>query len=442
MKRSLVLFGSVIALAATAACGVERTSTVLGPTAAATTVAVAGASGTSVSPSSLLGTWVVQGNSTKSSVTASAVTALPDFSSCSNFQWAITTQTSTQAAGKFSADCAGGLSLAGNITGKLDAGATIPLTIDGALTKGEDRCIFSLTGTGTPINSVTFKIAYSGSTCLGPLQGENMLNLAPHSAAGGPTVPATVTLTGTITDGTSGGILPAIEVSVPGYGVRTDGAGHYELAPIPSGATSVQFAAAGYVTQTKTVTLTENTVLDAVLARVAPPAPPAGSPSTPGGGDQLDLRGVIVRGGCCTDVANWPVTTRIRVLDIQFGGAFVDFDAKNRWPEVVPPGWDGGIQYTLWMVVNHNGQWITAGGVEYWRGLQRQGGPPSRYASNWYYSPAVWGELAGHQPFPGEQVGFFVTAGDQRAKDVRAVTERSNVVLVPFPSDGGGYYPF
>jgi len=54
----------------------------------------------------------------------------------------------------------------------------------------------------------------------------------------------------------------------------------------------------------------------------------------------------------------------------------------------------------------------------------------------------VWGELAGHQPAPGEQVGFFVTAGDQRAKDVRAVTERSNVVLIPFPTDGGAYYPF
>jgi hypothetical protein len=63
-------------------------------------------------------------------------------------------------------------------------------------------------------------------------------------------------------------------------------------------------------------------------------------------------------------------------------------------------------------------------------------------AGNWYYSPGVWSELATHQPAPGEQVGFFVTAGDQRAKDVRAVTARSNVVLVPFPSDGGAYYPF
>ena len=68
--------------------------------------------------------------------------------------------------------------------------------------------------------------------------------------------------------------------------------------------------------------------------------------------------------------------------------------------------------------------------------------PISRLASNWYYNAGVWGELAGHQPAPGEQVGMFVTAGDQRAKDVRAVTERSNVVLLPFPSDGGGYYPF
>ena len=434
MKRSLVLLSSLLSVVAVAACGVERTSTVLGPTTAAT-VAVAG---TSVSSSSLLGTWVVQGTQTKAAVTTSAVAALPDFSSCSNFQWTITTQTATEAAGKFSADCTGGLVLAGNITGKLGA-ATIPLVIDGTLTRGDDRCPFSATGTGTPINSVTFKIAYSGSTCLGPLQGENMLSLAAHSAPTPPTATA-FTLSGTITDGTSGGILPAIEVSVPGYAVRTDGAGLYQLPVVPAGANTVQFAAAGYVTQTKTLTLTENSVLDAVLQRVAPPAQAPGP--APGGGDQIDLHSAIVRGGCCTDVANWPVTTHIRVLDIQSSGAFVDFDAKSRWPEVIPPGWDGGIQYTLWMVVNHNGQWITAGGVEYWRGLQRQGGPPSRYASNWYYSPQVWGELASHQPYPGEQVGFFVTAGDQRAKDVRAVTERSNVVLVPFPSDGGGYFPF
>ena len=64
MKRSLALLGSIVAVAASVACGVERTSTVLGPTAAAT-VAVPGTSGTSASPSSLLGTSVVKGNSTR-----------------------------------------------------------------------------------------------------------------------------------------------------------------------------------------------------------------------------------------------------------------------------------------------------------------------------------------------------------------------------------------
>ena len=142
---------------------------------------------------------------------------------------------------------------------------------------------------------------------------------------------------------------------------------------------------------------------------------------------------------------DWPVTAQITSLNLQASGAAVGFtkkDGPGRWPDVTPPGWDGALQYTLWMVVNIDGHWYTSGGVEFWYGLPSSGGQPSRYTSNWYYSPAVWGPLAGHQPVPGEQVGFFVTAGDARAKDVRAVTERSNVVLVSFPSDAGGYYPF
>jgi hypothetical protein len=428
MKRSLSLVTPVLAVfIATTGCSVERTSSVLGPTSAS-------ASSKSSTPS-MLGTWVVQGTSTTSSVTASSTfpSALPDFSSCGNFTWSVTTQTATEASGRFSAECGAGLALNGTITGKL-GGATVPIVIAGSLVRGSDACQFSLTGEGIPIDSVTFKINYNGTTCLGPLQGSNNLSLAPHSA------PTGFTVTGTITDGTSGGILPGIEASVPGTAVRSDNAGHYQLTGLPAGAITVQFAAAGYVTQTKALTLNENAVLDVVLQRWAAPAPPP--PPVPSSGDQIDMHTVIVRGGCCGDVANWPVTTQIRVVDANFGGWFVDFSAKNSWPEVVPPGWDGGIQYTLWVVEKINGQWITAGGVEFWKSLARQGGPPSRLASNWYYAPGVWGELASHQPAVGEQIGVFVTAGDQRAKDIRVVTERSNVVLVPFPSDGGAYYPF
>ena len=52
----------------------------------------------------------------------------------------------------------------------------------------------------------------------------------------------------------------------------------------------------------------------------------------------------------------------------------------------------------------------------------------------------MWHELSTHQPAPGEQVGFFVSAGDARAKDVHAVRERSNVVLVSYPGSGGHVY--
>jgi len=428
MKRSLILLSSLLAaFAATTGCSVERTSTVLGPTSAS--------AAPKTSPS-LLGVWVVQGTPNAASATPSAsATALPDFSSCSNFAWSVTTQTATEASGRFSAECGPGLVLQGTITGRLGA-ATIPIVVSGNLIRGADECPFSLTGEGVPLDSVTFKINYSGTTCLGPMQGTNNLSLAPHSA------PTSFTITGTITDGTSGGILPNIEVSAAGMAVRSDDAGHYQLTGVAAGAVTVQFAAASYVTQTKSLTLSDNSVLDVILQRVAPPAPAPAPAPVASSGDQIDLHSVIVRGGCCGDVANWPVTTQLRVVDANSGGWFVDFSAKNSWPEAVPPGWDGGIQYTLWIVEKINGQWITAGGVEFWRGLARQGGPPSQLSRNWYYSPQVWGELAGHQPAVGEIVGMFVTAGDQRAKDVRVVTARSNVVLLPFPSDSGAYYPF
>jgi hypothetical protein len=176
----------------------------------------------------------------------------------------------------------------------------------------------------------------------------------------------------------------------------------------------------------------------------APPAPTPPPPAAPSGPtDGIDLHQVVVTGGSPSDVANWPITTAITAMD--FGnGVRVDFDKKdgpNRWPDVTPAGWDGPIQYTIWMVTNVGGQWYTSGGVEYWYGLDRSGGPASQFAYNWYYSAAVWGPLANHQPGNGEQVGFFVTAGDARAKDVRAITERSNVVSMPFPS-GGGYFTF
>src|SRR3954470_9603928 len=218
MKPSLLLLSSLVAaFAATSACSVERSSTVLGPST--TTAAAAG-----TSAPSLIGTWVVTGPAT--SATPSAVSALPDFSSCRNFTWEVTTQTSTDASGRFSAECGNGLVLSGTIAGRLASPASIPIIVNGSLNRASDTCTFSLTGEGQPVNSVTFHITYAGNTCLGPLQGSNTLSLAPHSAPA--PSPTGYTLTGTLTDGTSGGVLPGIEVRAGEFlAVRTDSAGHY-----------------------------------------------------------------------------------------------------------------------------------------------------------------------------------------------------------------------
>ncbi|MCU1382148.1 MAG: hypothetical protein JWL71_845, partial [Acidobacteria bacterium] len=283
MKRSFILLTSLLAaFGVTAACSVERSSSVLGPSAAAA------AAGKTSTPS-LLGTWVVQGTSTTASVTpASSASALPDFSSCGNFTWSVTSQTATEASGRFSAECATGLVLSGTITGKLGNPATIPIVVTGTLNRGAETCAFSLNGDGTPLDSVTFHITYSGTTCLGPLQGSNTLSLAPHTPA-----PNGFTLAGTITDGTSGGILPGITVSGGGVTVQSDGAGHYELTSLPGTAVTVTISAVGYITQSNTVTLGGNAVMDVVMPRVAPSAPaPAPIPSS---GDQIDMHSVIVR---------------------------------------------------------------------------------------------------------------------------------------------------
>ena len=117
------------------------------------------------------------------------------------------------------------------------------------------------------------------------------------------------------------------------------------------------------------------------------------------------------------DVANWPITARISVLDFSSGGVDVEFtkkDGPGRWPDVTPPGWDGGIEYTLWMVVNIDGQWYTAGGVEFWNGLGRSGGSPSRFAVELVLQPAGLGSARGAST-GGRRTGRLLRHGWRRA---------------------------
>jgi hypothetical protein len=148
------------------------------------------------------------------------------------------------------------------------------------------------------------------------------------------------------------------------------------------------------------------------------------------------------------DLGRWPITTAITSIDIRSNGVRVEFSKKSgpgRWPDITPPGWDGPLQYTLGMVLNHNGQWYASAPVEFWYGLDYSGGPPSQYAHNWFYDPGRWAPMTYHQPAVGEQIGFFVCAGDCRNSTDGSrspVKERSNVVVVTMPTDGGATFRF
>jgi hypothetical protein len=161
--------------------------------------------------------------------------------------------------------------------------------------------------------------------------------------------------------------------------------------------------------------------------------------------DAIDLNQAIILNSP-RDFASWPITTKINAISMGPGGVGVAFDKKEgpgRWPDVVPPGWDGPLQYTLGMALNINGQWYASTVVEFWYGLDASGGPPSQFASNWFYDEIRWAPMTYHQPRPGELIGFFVCEGDCRNNPLGSVSplrERSNVVLVPMPANDSGSF--
>ena len=82
--------------------------------------------------------------------------------------------TGTSAAGTFKAACGGGLTLEGSAEGTLN-GLTADLKASGTVTGDGIDCPFSLTGTAVPEGLDAVRITYSGTTCLGPVSGSEVL---------------------------------------------------------------------------------------------------------------------------------------------------------------------------------------------------------------------------------------------------------------------------
>jgi hypothetical protein len=148
------------------------------------------------------------------------------------------------------------------------------------------------------------------------------------------------------------------------------------------------------------------------------------------------------------DVGSWPVGARITYIEFTGDSLRVDFDRRDgpdRWPDVVPPGWTGALQYTLGMCRNVQGEWNCSAVIQFWHGRSLdETAPASRFWREWWYDSARWGPLASVRPEEGEMVGIFVAAGDLRQRafsqaSCPRVCEVSNVVLVPFTSGYAKY---
>jgi CarboxypepD_reg-like domain/Bacterial Ig-like domain (group 2) len=94
-------------------------------------------------------------------------------------------------------------------------------------------------------------------------------------------VPATVTLSGTVTEATSGALLAGIVVAGGGRSTTTDANGRYSMT-VSAGAIGLVASGSGYVTTEKILTVTADTRVDFVLARVATPTPTPTPTPAPG----------------------------------------------------------------------------------------------------------------------------------------------------------------
>jgi hypothetical protein len=164
-------------------------------------------------------------------------------------------------------------------------------------------------------------------------------------------------------------------------------------------------------------------------------------PITPdyGGIDDIDLGFAVVASSDCPSVAELQIISRVTEITltdvgVDGQGYAMKFGGQETWPGVVPPGWEGPINHTLWMCEFINGTWyilpvkeglgtyLTLGPI------LSQGQVPNNLT---YYSSEP---MLGYQPRKGEKVGFFCTTGDTRRMNIQPASTvgRTNVVTVPF----------
>jgi len=150
MKNYLFAIALCVAAAVSGCVGYENKTVTTGP------------SGTGVA--ALMGSWA-----------SASAGIIPSPSSCTDFKWNPTEQTSTSAKGSFSATCAGDVKFTGTATGTL-AGTVISWTANAnGAAPSVPSCTITLSGTAE-LGVDSIRIPYSGDTCMGKVSGVEILN--------------------------------------------------------------------------------------------------------------------------------------------------------------------------------------------------------------------------------------------------------------------------
>jgi hypothetical protein len=99
------------------------------------------------------------------------------------------------------------------------------------------------------------------SATFGGRTGTQHVTISPPAAS-------TFTVSGTVTDGTSGGRLPGVTIAIGSRTTTTDASGNYSLTGISGGSATVTASATGYITGEQAQTIAANTTVNFVLSRI------------------------------------------------------------------------------------------------------------------------------------------------------------------------------
>lgn len=104
----------------------------------------------------------------------SSIATATSTTACTDFKWTITEISGASARGTFTAKCLGNMQVAGTAHGTLTVDTVSWAAEATGTTPQLQTCPISLTGTAQ-FDGTQIRIPYSGTTCLGPISGAEIL---------------------------------------------------------------------------------------------------------------------------------------------------------------------------------------------------------------------------------------------------------------------------